>query len=103
MPPARKAAVKQYQQPAVAAAEVVPPPKPTLPPSPSAISTILSLPARALRDPVGTTKTLLFDRSHFWPFALLLTAFNLVLGVAIILRVPCGLSPASSADTRHQD
>ncbi|CAK9785734.1 ALG3-domain-containing protein [Cutaneotrichosporon oleaginosum] len=102
MPPTRRLAAKQsqnQQQPAAVsdtAPAPAPPPAPapssssssTLTPSSSALSTLLSLPVRALRDPVGTTKSLLFDRSHFWPLAFLLTAFNLVLGTAIILRVP---------------
>ncbi|BEI82001.1 hypothetical protein CcaverHIS002_0211610 [Cutaneotrichosporon cavernicola] len=95
MPPKRKTAAKQSPKqvatPAPVMANVAEAPKPpTLPPSPSqtTISTLLSLPLRTLQDPVGTAQSLLFDRSHFWPLAVLLTAFNLVLGVAIILRVP---------------
>ncbi|GMK59008.1 hypothetical protein CspeluHIS016_0700230 [Cutaneotrichosporon spelunceum] len=93
MAPKRRSAAKQpTKKPSSLAPDVAETPKPsapsTLPQSPSPISTLVSLPGRALRDPVGTVKSLLFDRSHFWPLALLLIAFNFVLGIAIILKVP---------------
>lgn len=90
MPPRNKAA-RQSAPPKAARVATVSPAASPAEPAVAARSTpsLSSLPSRALRDPIGTVQLILSDRGLFWPFALLLTAFNLVLGVAIIWKVPC--------------
>lgn len=56
-----------------------------------------------LSDPVAVAKSVLNDRRYYWLVAGLLALFQLALGVAIILKVPCRCPYESIPDSRHQD
>lgn len=88
MPPRKKAAsAKKPVPPAPAVGDT--PVAAVTPAAASPATSLTSLPSRALHDPIGTAKLILTNRQLFWPFAFLLAALNLVLGIAIIWKVPC--------------
>lgn len=45
--------------------------------------------ANALSDPVAVANSVLNDRRYYWLVAGLLALFQIVLGIVIILKVPC--------------
>lgn len=45
--------------------------------------------ANVLSDPVAAANSLMNDRRYYWLVAGLLALFQIVLGIVIILKVPC--------------
>lgn len=56
-----------------------------------------------LNQPVDVVVAVLNDRRYYWLVASLLALFQLVLGIAIILKVPCECDAQVRTDLRHQD
>lgn len=59
--------------------------------------------ANVLSDPVAVANSVLNDRRYYWLVAGLLALFQLVLGIAIILKVPCRSRRRQRPDPRHED